>query len=234
MRISKSRNFCVSWFAILALSLVTLGCSRQSESTSNNGTTAVPKTIFGDGIWAVGKDIAPGTYSTNKGGNGCYWARTRDLSGSLDSVIVNGVGIGHITVTIAPTDAGFETQRCGTWRRESSASTPVASTPIDKTTKPSARATPDGSTQEDDQLTCKNLYNQPKSGSPNTSLVYASQELQRLNEERVVVGKDIVPLTKENIDLILSVGCGQTNDLRSAILIGYQTAAAAERSIDGL
>jgi hypothetical protein len=80
-------------------------------------TTTVPlgpKTTFGDGTWAVGKDIAPGTYTT-QGEDGCYWERDSDLTGNFNSVLANDNGSGPSVVTILPTDAGFKSQNCGEW-----------------------------------------------------------------------------------------------------------------------
>ena len=83
------------------------------------------KTTFGNGVWEVGKEIMPGTYTTN-GGTSCYWARTRNLNGGIGGIIANGNPSGHVVVTIEPTDKGFTTQGCGTWTREPG-SVPVAS-----------------------------------------------------------------------------------------------------------
>ena len=83
------------------------------------------KTTFGNGVWEVGKEIMPGTYTTN-GGTSCYWARTRNLNGGVGGIIANGNPSGHVVVTIEPTDKGFTTQGCGTWTREPG-SVPVAS-----------------------------------------------------------------------------------------------------------
>ena len=73
-----------------------------------------PATTFGDGIWIVGTDIAPGAYRA-PGGSLCYWARLADFSG--EDIIAN-----HFTdtstqvlVEIAASDVAFETTGCGTW-----------------------------------------------------------------------------------------------------------------------
>jgi hypothetical protein len=71
--------------------------------------------IQGDGIYLVGTDIQPGTYR-NSGGGDCYWARLRNLSGGLGSIIANGLGANQI-VTISASDAAFESTRCGSWSR---------------------------------------------------------------------------------------------------------------------
>jgi len=75
---------------------------------------ASPATSFGDGIWAVGNEIAAGTYST-QGATGCYWASFSSFSGSDTSIIANGLTSGPQTITVAATDVGFESKGCGTW-----------------------------------------------------------------------------------------------------------------------
>jgi hypothetical protein len=89
----------------------TTSTSKSTTSGSGNG--------FGDGTWTIGTapgDVAPGTYQTN-GGVRCYWERASDLSGQESAVLANGNTIGHVVVTILPTDVGFQTERCGTWTR---------------------------------------------------------------------------------------------------------------------
>lgn len=76
--------------------------------------TEAPKTTFGDGTWRVGADIVPGTYRTS-GGQLCYWKRMANLTG--DGILDNEFAQGQAVVTILPTDAGFESKRCGTWTK---------------------------------------------------------------------------------------------------------------------
>lgn len=80
---------------------------------------AGPATSFGEGTYAVGTDIAPGTYHTSgpSGDNmmGCYWERSKDTSGS--SIITNGLGKGPATITISSSDGGFTTSGCNTWAK---------------------------------------------------------------------------------------------------------------------
>ncbi|TWP36368.1 hypothetical protein [Leekyejoonella antrihumi] len=84
--------------------------------------TAKPKgpsaTIGGDGTYAVGKDIKPGTYvsSTPDSGN-CYWARLRNTNGDLNSILANNNSAGQSLVTILASDRFFETSGCNTWTR---------------------------------------------------------------------------------------------------------------------
>ena len=71
---------------------------------------------FGDGTWVVGSDIKPGTYRAADAGNGCYWQRLKNFSGSFGAIIANGNGIGGpLIVTIEKTDEGFSSEDCGDW-----------------------------------------------------------------------------------------------------------------------
>ncbi|MGV0067405.1 hypothetical protein ACRU3B_15730 [Mycobacterium colombiense] len=75
-----------------------------------------PKTsIENNGTYIVNKDIAAGTYRTDGGRNGCYWARLRSFN--TNDVIDNNVGDGQQVVQILPTDAAFMTRSCGKWQK---------------------------------------------------------------------------------------------------------------------
>lgn len=91
-------------------------------------TTAAPgpKTSFSTGTLVVNSQIAPGTYDT-PGGTGCYWQRMKNFNGTLTSIIANTRPTGHAIVTILPSDAGFQSNTCGTWRPLTSVSTPKTS-----------------------------------------------------------------------------------------------------------
>lgn len=77
---------------------------------------ATPATTFPDGDWAVGADIAPGTYKSVNGYN-CYWERARGFDHDLTEVITTENDQGAATVTIAPTDVRFTSKGCGTWTK---------------------------------------------------------------------------------------------------------------------
>lgn len=68
---------------------------------------------FGNGTHIVGTDIKAGTYRS-QGKNTCYWARQKGFGGQLDDIIANGNNSPEI-VTIAATDAAFQTSGCGQW-----------------------------------------------------------------------------------------------------------------------
>jgi hypothetical protein len=115
--------------ALAAAGFALTACSvPDSSGTSSTSTAAAkpkppakpkPATIEGDGTRTVPADVKPGTYITRVPTDsfGCYWARLRNTSGDMNAIIANGnvTAGGVVTVTIARSDRGFETQGCGTW-----------------------------------------------------------------------------------------------------------------------
>jgi hypothetical protein len=75
-----------------------------------------PKVEFGSGTWEVGVDVQPGKYKTSgpEGSLPCYWARLKDTSGDLGSIINNSILDGPGTVTINEGEL-FETSGCAEW-----------------------------------------------------------------------------------------------------------------------
>jgi hypothetical protein len=73
----------------------------------------LPRTTFGDGPFAVGEHIAPGTYTATTGET-CYWERLSGFAGALEEIIDNN-DPGEVTVTIEPSDVGFLSLDCGPW-----------------------------------------------------------------------------------------------------------------------
>lgn len=83
---------------------------------------AEPKTTFdGDGTYAVGSDIAPGTYeSAGPVGDGaCYWKR---VSGT--DIVDNALTKKPQIVRIEPTDTSFTTNECQPWQQTDAAPPP--------------------------------------------------------------------------------------------------------------
>jgi len=100
-------------------SIVTINPTDGAFQSSGCGTwvlnaPAVPTANPGPGVWRVGVDIQPGTYQSS-GGDACYWARLYSFQGN--SQLESNVVFGSTTVTIKPTDVGFESNRCGVWTR---------------------------------------------------------------------------------------------------------------------
>jgi hypothetical protein len=83
-----------------------------------------PVTAFGDGTYEIGTgagQVPPGKYKTTVPADsaGCYWERLKGLSGAFADIAANGNSEpgAPAVVTIAKTDAGFKSQRCGTWQK---------------------------------------------------------------------------------------------------------------------
>jgi hypothetical protein len=116
-------NLLVGIVVLLAI----IACGESSTGGGSNVTptargpkaTATPSFAhFGDGTFQVGKDIQAGTYRTRSGSTGCYYARLKGFGGTVDDIISNANTDAPAVVTIAPTDAGFESQNCGTWTKD--------------------------------------------------------------------------------------------------------------------
>ena len=88
-----------------------------------------PKTtIDHDGTFAVGTDIAPGTYSTaGHVANGtCYWKRLGNPDGNL---IDNAMSKKPQVVQIDATDKAFKTDGCQPWQLTPDATAPANTPP---------------------------------------------------------------------------------------------------------
>ena len=97
--------------------------SEKQDTPSKEVAQEDQSSDLSDGTHRVGTDIQPGTYRTREGSSGCYYARLGGFSGELDDILANGNATGPAIVTIEPTDAGFESKRCGTWTQDLSAIT---------------------------------------------------------------------------------------------------------------
>ena len=87
-----------------------------TEPAATDGTAG--PTSFGPGGHEVGGDIVAGTYvAFVPAGGTCYWERVSGFSGELsDSIATGSAGGGALVIVwIDPTDAGFNSDGCGTW-----------------------------------------------------------------------------------------------------------------------
>jgi hypothetical protein len=86
-----------------------------SAVTDPNGPLAY------DGVFIVGTDIAPGTWTSTGDPDAdfrCEASRLVGFGGSeLERIAGDFAETGGLTITIEPTDHGFETTDCGTWTR---------------------------------------------------------------------------------------------------------------------
>jgi hypothetical protein len=88
------------------------------------------------GTYIVGTDIQPGTY-TSSGGGYCYWFRLSGF-GDQSRFLIQSGGQGNegpSTVTVEPSDKGFQSQDCGRWTLASEAA--AASSPTSGAPEPS-------------------------------------------------------------------------------------------------
>jgi hypothetical protein len=92
----------------------TSACGTWTQDLS--ATTFNPDAPFSDGTFIVGVDIGAGTWRSD-GSDGCYWERLSGFGGTLDDTIANNFGSGVQVVTIAPSDAGFQSNGCGDWTK---------------------------------------------------------------------------------------------------------------------
>ncbi|MFF4502553.1 hypothetical protein [Streptomyces sp. NPDC001401] len=94
------------------------GCKDWEAVDAKAKGTPAAKMAGDGGMFAVGTDIAPGTYkSTGNTDDSCYWERAKDAGHSLHSIIANNNVTGTAVVTISPGDAYFKTTGCGDWKK---------------------------------------------------------------------------------------------------------------------
>lgn len=66
-----------------------------------------PLTTVTEGTYLVGSEITAGRWVTD-GADYCYYARLRNLDGTLSGIIANGNTSGHTTIAVSPKDAALE------------------------------------------------------------------------------------------------------------------------------
>lgn len=76
--------------------------------------TVVPP---GDGIYAIGEDIDPGTWRTQGGAGSCYYAILSSVDGSFGSIDDNNITEGPAIVSLS-SGKYFEVRGCAEWRRQ--------------------------------------------------------------------------------------------------------------------
>jgi hypothetical protein len=89
------------------------GCGRW---TSDLARVTEDRTVFGDGMFLVGEDVAAGRYRSTGDGS-CTWSRLSGFGGSVDEVIASAVGVGPQEVVLRGSDKGFASSGCGGWTR---------------------------------------------------------------------------------------------------------------------
>jgi hypothetical protein len=79
----------------------------QPDATNGSGS-GQPSGVFGDGVYVVGEDIAPGTYEGVVANGTGYWARLRATDGSTGAIIANAIVQGPFELTIYVGDRAVE------------------------------------------------------------------------------------------------------------------------------
>lgn len=107
--------------------IVTIKASDRAFKSSRCGSwtllqnkpLAKSTTISGDGQFSVQRQIVPGLYrsSGRVSGYGCYWERQSDFLGEYNIIDNDHTYDDRSIVRISASDAGFVSQRCGTWTR---------------------------------------------------------------------------------------------------------------------
>jgi hypothetical protein len=102
--------------AVIAIGATDKGfkSSRCGKWTQDLSQITNSTTTFNDGVYIVGTDIQPGTYKSSGQGS-CYYSRLAGFGGQLGDIISNENTDTAAIVTIAATDKGFKSSRCGTW-----------------------------------------------------------------------------------------------------------------------
>ncbi len=85
------------------------------ETTTTTEADSGSPLTFGDGSWIVGTDIEAGTYRNDDSSNLCLWQRLSGFGGETGDIIAGDLTEAITIVTIKDSDAGFDSQDCGTW-----------------------------------------------------------------------------------------------------------------------
>jgi hypothetical protein len=85
----------------------------ELKANGESGTTTTagpgqPSGVYGDGVYVVGEDIAPGTYDGVVDQGTGYWARLKATDGSTSAIIANAIVRGPFVLTIYVGDKAVE------------------------------------------------------------------------------------------------------------------------------
>ena len=87
----------------------------QLEEAMTGGSTPTtvpgpvrPIGVYGDGVYLVGEDIAPGTYDGTVDGSFGYWARLKSTDGLTSAIIANAIVRGPFVLEVYVADRAVE------------------------------------------------------------------------------------------------------------------------------
>ncbi len=92
--------------------------SASKAPEAKKTTEPVAKSTIGEGTYQIGVDAKPGRYKTQvpQDSGNCYWERTKDDSGDMDSIIANdNVNPGARASITVNSGEFFKSSGCGTW-----------------------------------------------------------------------------------------------------------------------
>jgi hypothetical protein len=119
-----SWNVIESWLTD-EIDIVTISPSDDGFESIDCGTwssdlsprTSSPTADFAGGSFLVGSEVGAGIWRNSDSSGSCYWERLSGFGGSISEIIDNEFSTSIQTVTIASTDLGFSSERCGTWSK---------------------------------------------------------------------------------------------------------------------
>ncbi|GAB3453673.1 hypothetical protein GCM10027436_54660 [Actinophytocola sediminis] len=89
---------------------------KQREGAVTMQERTIAQNTIGEGDWAVGVDVQPGTYRTIQAVSGdCYWEINSDANG--DDIVANNIVTGGRPTVTLENGQYFSTSRCGDWRK---------------------------------------------------------------------------------------------------------------------
>ena len=92
--------------------------SATKAPETKKATELNSKSTMDEGTYEIGVDAKPGRYKTQvpESSPGCYWARMKDDSGGLSSIIANdNVSPGALVSITVKQGEFFKSDGCGTW-----------------------------------------------------------------------------------------------------------------------
>ncbi len=103
-----------AWANVTQTALLSHPATTPIESPTYAPTnTPIPPTanpnLVEPGTYLVGKDIKSGLYEGQAGTNSCYWARLKDTSGTVDSILANDNSNGQYYIRVKATDYALQT-----------------------------------------------------------------------------------------------------------------------------
>jgi hypothetical protein len=89
---------------------------KRRESAVTKQERTIARNTIGEGVWAVGVDVRPGTYRTTETVSGdCYWEIDSDANG--DTIVANDIVTGGRPTVTLKNGQYFTTKDCGDWRK---------------------------------------------------------------------------------------------------------------------